>query len=345
MSVRYDGPVSSRATESAASAKRRIVRSWRSLTGGSEVRDADRPTLLAVSGGADSCALAIALAGRPGVKCIGHVVHDMRPREVAEADRQLVEKLGRALDLPVLVQHVEVGPGNAEGNARRLRYAALSELAANGECQYVAVAHHADDVLETMLANLIRGAGPRGLRGPAPRRTLDENTTLVRPMQHVTRNEAEGICDAADWYWAHDATNDDPGGDDAPLRAAIRARVLPVLEELRPGAAARASRAAEAVGQAVRVMDAMVDAAWPTFATVDGNGLRLDATTLKDQLPAVREGLLRRVLGHFGDKGHDQLSATTTRSLLGWMLDGQGAREVAGLRFEHAGSSVLVSRA
>jgi tRNA(Ile)-lysidine synthase len=339
--VRYDYPVN----EEVATAQRRIVRSWRSLTGGPAVRDAHRPTLLAVSGGADSCALALALAGRTGVQCIGHVVHDMRPRDEAEADRHMVEKLGLKLGLAVRVEHIEVGPGNAEGNARRLRYAALAKMAADARCTYVAAAHHADDVLETMLANLIRGAGPRGLRGPEPRRRLDENTTLVRPMLHVTRKEAEAICETAGWQWSHDATNDDPGGQDAPLRAAIRARVLPVLEGLRPGASIRASRAAEAVGQAVRVVEAAVDAALPAFAMVEGDGVRLDTGVLVECPPAVREGLLRRVLGHVGEAGHDRLSAATTRSLLGWMLEGRGTREVAGLRFEHAGSSVLVSQA
>lgn len=331
-------------TTTAATAQRRILRSWRSLTGGSAVRDADRPTLLAVSGGADSCALALTLGPRPGAVCIGHVVHDMRSREEAEADRHRVARLGMELDLPVRVEQVRVGQGNAEASARRLRYEALAKMAAEAQSRYVAVAHHADDVLETMLANLIRGAGPRGLRGPASLRKLDANTTLVRPMLHVTRMETEAICNAADWRWAHDVTNDDPGRADAPLRAAIRARVLPVLEELRPGAATRATRAAEAVGQAVLVVDAAVDAAWPAFATTDGNGLRLDTSTLHDRPPAIREGLLRRVLGHFGESGHDRLSSATSRSLLGWMLEGKGTREVAGLRLDHTGSSVVVSR-
>ena len=331
--------------EEARRAERQIVRAWRSLTGGAGVRDRDRPTLLAVSGGADSCALALALARNMGVLAIGHVVHDMRTKDQAEADRQEVEKLGRALGLAVRVEHVKVGAGNAEASARRLRYAALARLAVDAGCSYVAVAHHADDVLETMLANLVRGAGPRGLRGPAPRRKLDEGVTLIRPMLHVTRADAEDICRAHDWVWAEDATNADTGTADAPLRAALRARVLPVLEELRPGASRRAARAGEAIGQTVRVVEAAVEAAWPAFAAEEGGTLRLDTGVLGACPPAVREGLLRRVLGHLGDGGHDRLSAATARSLLAWMLKGQGSRTAAGLRFQHRGASVLVSRA
>lgn len=327
-----------------ASTQRRIIRSWRALTGGPAVRDDARPTLLAVSGGADSCALAFALAKRPGVKCIGHVVHDMRPQDEAEADRQLVEELGQLLDLPVYVRYVEVGPGNAEASARQHRYAALAKLAADGGCRYVAVAHHADDVLETVLANLIRGAGPRGLRGPAPRRALDENTMLVRPMLHITRAHAEAICQAAEWEWAHDATNDDPDTGDAPLRAAIRARVLPVMEGLRPGAAMRASRAADAFRHAVHVVELAVSDAWPDIVTEQGGALVLDRSAYATCPEAVREGLLRRALVHFGDQGHDRLSAATARSLASWIVAGRGSRTAAGLHLEHTHDGVAVSR-
>lgn len=345
-----------------AAVQRGIVRSWRRLTGGPGVRDADRPTLLAVSGGADSTALALALAGTPGVLAIGHVVHDLRPPERAEADRRLVEDLGRALGLAVLVERVSVRArprearrecGNAEASARALRYAALSRLAAGAGCRYVAVAHQAEDVLETMLANLLRGAGPRGLRGPAPRRRLctggqegdGGGVWLVRPMLGVTRAQAEALCAARGRRWAEDATNLDTGATDAPLRAALRARVLPALESVRPGAAKRAARAGEAVAQAVRVVEGAAGARWPAFAAEVAGGLRLEVGVLEGCPPAVGEALLRRVVAHFGGAGHDRLSAATCASLLAWLRTGRGERRVAQLRFAHAGRSVLVSRA
>lgn len=335
--------------DDAAAARRRIVRSWRLLTGGPSVRDGDRPTLLAVSGGADSSALAFALAGRPGVAAIGHVVHDMRPSEQAQADRLEVERLGRVVGLPVYVEQVRVaevvGAGNAEAGARRARYAALAGLARGAGCRYVAAAHHADDVLETMLANLIRGAGPRGLRGPAPRRGLEGGVSLVRPMLRVTRVQAEAICREARWRWAHDGTNDDPGGAGAPLRAALRARVLPVLEELRPGAAERVARAAEAVGEAVRVVELAVDTAWHTAAGEREGAVELDREAFAACPAAVREGLLRRAIRRLGDTGHDRLSAASARSLLVWVETGRGTRTVAGVRFELRGGVLLATRA
>lgn len=330
--------------EDTATAQRRIIRSWRALTGGSAVRDDARPTLLAVSGGADSSALAFALAGKPGVTGIGHVVHDMRPPEQSEADRELVEQLGQKLSLPVQVERVHVPRGNAEGNARTVRYEALAAMAQATGCRYVATGHHADDVLETMLANLIRGAGLRGLRGPAPRRTLSGTITLVRPMLHTPRAMAEMICQTHEWKWAFDATNEDIGFAEAPLRAALRARVLPVLEELRPGAATRAARAAEAIREAARVVENSAQAQWSAVVSARDGSLEFDRTAFAACPPAVREGLLRQALVHFGGHGHDRLSAATARSLSSWIVAGRGSRTAAGLRFEHTHDGVGVSR-
>lgn len=315
------------------------------LTGGPEVRDGDRPTLLAVSGGADSSALALALGRRPGVLAIGHVVHDMRAKKDAEADRRHVEKLGAGLDLPVHVEYVRLGKGNAEENARRLRYEALARLAGKAGCRYVAAAHQADDVLETLLANLVRGAGPRGLRGPSPRRAISADVTLIRPMLRMTRRQAEAICRRAHWRWVDDETNVDPGGSDAPLRAALRARVLPELEALRPGAALRAARGAEAVGDAVRVVDGVVGGAWTSMAVELKDAVEFEREAFSECPAAVREGLLRRVIRHFGDAGHDRLSASTARSLLVWIDAGQGSRVVAGVRFELVASVLRATRA
>ena len=321
------------------------MRAWRALTGGPAVRDADRPTLLAVSGGADSSALALALAGRPGVRAIGHVVHDLRPAAEAQADLALVERLGERLGLPLHVERVRVPPGNAEGNARTERYAALKRLAAATRCRYVASAHHADDVLETMLANLIRGSGPRGLRGPAPRRRLGNVAVLVRPMLHATRAQSEALCAHHDWAWAHDATNDDPGDQTARLRAALRARVLPVLEELRPGAATRAARAAEAVREAVGVLEREVERAWATSVRAEDRELVIDAAGFTACAPAVREGLVRRMIDQLGGTGHDRLSSASVGSLAAWIGGGRGERTVAGLHLSHDGGAIRVSKA
>ncbi|NRA57348.1 MAG: hypothetical protein HRU13_04435, partial [Phycisphaerales bacterium] len=144
---------------------------------------------------------------------------------------------------------------------------------------------------------------------------------------------------------AHDQTNDDPGTADAQLRAALRARVLTVLEELRPGAASRASRAAEAIGHAMLVVEGAIDQAWAHGVTPNGATLAIERSVFEPLPSAVREGLMRRCVDHFGGTGHDKFSAHSIGSLGQWIDSGTGVREIAGLLFVHDGELVVVSRA
>lgn len=241
----------------------RIVRAWRELTGDPA---SGRPrrigpgarTLVACSGGADSSALLLALATASRDVVVAHVIHDLRPRAETEADRIAVRRLAQWLGLECDERWISVprgrGTGNPEALARRLRYAALEEMARAHGCRFVATAHHADDQLETMLMGLIRGAGPRGLAGIAVRRPMTGpgGVQLIRPMlgdrsgrvAPSTRADAEAICRAAGWSWRTDLTN----ADATLLRNAIRRNVLPILESLRPGASRRAARSAAVLG-------------------------------------------------------------------------------------------------
>lgn len=230
----------------AQQAPRAILRAWRELTGGRAVRDAARPTLAACSGGADSSALAIALA-RPGT-VLGHVLHDLRPPAEARADRDAVAALARRLGLPFVEASVRVRgrKGNAEANARRARYQALARMARDTGCRFVATGHHAGDAAETILMRLLRGTGPRGLAGVLTTRPLPGDVTLVRPMLGVTRADAQTLCAAAGWAWREDATNT----DQTRLRAAIRRRVMPALEEISPGSTRRMAAAAASIAAA-----------------------------------------------------------------------------------------------
>jgi tRNA(Ile)-lysidine synthetase-like protein len=220
----------------------RIVASWRLLTGGSSLNDEQRRTLIACSGGADSSALAIALAQVRRSVVIGHVLHDLRPLPEAMADRDAARELAERLGVPFAEAAVTVldQPGNPEAVARRERYVALEDMAISNGCVFVATAHHAGDQLETVLMRLLRGTGPRGLRGIAPRRRLSA-ISVVRPMLCATHADCEELCREASWKWREDRTN----ADTSRLRSALRHRVIPLLFELKPDAAQRASVTAE----------------------------------------------------------------------------------------------------
>lgn len=212
----------------------RILRAWRRLAGGTRAKDADRRTLLACSGGADSSALVWAIASvRPADVVVAHVIHDLRAEPETHADRDAARDLADRLAVPFAETSVRIADtvGNAERAAREARYAALGALAGEHACPYIATGHHAEDQLETVLMALVRGAGPRGLGGMRPSRRLASGQTLIRPMLGVTRADAVMLCEHAGIEWREDETNQDT----TRARASLRTSVIPELLTRRPG--------------------------------------------------------------------------------------------------------------
>jgi len=227
-------------------ASSRIIANWRALTGGKAIRDPQRKTLIACSGGADSAALAIALAAASKHIILAHILHDMRPALQAHADRDATLGLAQKLNIPCLVTSVACRdkPGNAEANYRDARYQALSQLAFENACPFIATGHHRDDQIETMLMRLVRGAGFGTLAGIRASRPLSSTLapspplTLIRPMLSVTHEDAQRLCIIADYKWHEDATNHDP----SLARGLIRTRITPALAQLNPRYASNISR-------------------------------------------------------------------------------------------------------
>ncbi|MFT3684890.1 MAG: tRNA lysidine(34) synthetase TilS [Phycisphaerales bacterium] len=305
---------------------RRVAAQWRLLTTGElkNRRGAGKPTLIACSGGGDSSALVLALAAAAGQNAaklltVGHVVHDLRNRAEAEADRDIAARLAERVGLPFVEASVRVREqvGNAEGNARRARYAALSQMAIERGIGFVATAHNSHDQVESVLMNLLRGSGPRGLAGAAASRVLSRGgqggrggwggrVVLVRPMLEVAPLEARGLCDACGWRYAEDATN----ADTTRLRNALRHDVVPRLLALRPGSALRIASAAERCGEASLVVDEQAKALLARVAR--GQVVELPREALRSAPVAVVAEVLRRAaLRVNGERAKDRLSGRT----------------------------------
>jgi tRNA(Ile)-lysidine synthase len=198
---------------------------------------------VAVSGGADSLTALHALrtlAPSRGFRlAVVTVDHGLRPESSGEAE--LVTGYAAQLGLPVrlvradpeiLAAHRPDGP---EAAARAARYDALFAAADELGCQWVATGHTQDDQAETLLLALLRGSGPDGLAGMAV-----VSGRVLRPLLGVTRAQTEACCAAIGAEPVHDPSNT----DERLLRNAVRRRVLPLLEQLRPGASATLARAA-----------------------------------------------------------------------------------------------------
>ncbi len=285
---------------------RAVLTNWRRLTGGTEKLPANkRRTLVACSAGSDSTALALILASASDEVGIAHVVHDIRPPEQTRPDRDAAAQLALGLGLPFLEASVQVAgaEGNTEDNARRARYRELARIARENNCPFIATGHQADDAAETMLMRLIRGTGPRGMRGVAERRALKGGAVVIRPMLAVTRQSAERICKACGVTWRHDASNDDT----ARTRAAIRAGVMPELERISQGATMRMARAAQLNEQLYEVLGHEADRLRDRGQAAE-NGRVWQRKALRGAHPLVLGEMVRASAGESGlDKSSAQL--------------------------------------
>jgi tRNA(Ile)-lysidine synthase len=214
----------------------------------------------AVSGGADSLALLHAmrtLAGPRGWRlAVVTVDHGLRSGSAADAAFVVDHAKGLGLEARLetltpadLEPHRRAG---REGAARAARYQALWRAAGELGCGWLATGHTLDDQAETVLLQLLRGAGPDGLAGMTVR-----SGRLLRPLLWVRRAETRDCCAAVGAGWREDPTNQDPG----PLRNRVRQRLLPLLEELRPGAAVTLARAAALAADERDWLDPQVAAA------------------------------------------------------------------------------------
>lgn len=316
-------------------AVRRIIAAYRELTNrcSGVDRDAERGALVACSGGADSVALAAALSSVSIPITIGHVRHDIRPDYETAADRDHALKVAETLRARFVEAAVSVRdlPGNAESNARHARYAALADMAATHGLAFVAAAHHADDVLETILMRLMRGAGLDGLAGPAPARRIGLGSSpasrtiwLLRPMLGVGREDAERICrlakDGRGLSWVTDETNTDL----RLVRNAVRARVVPILKELSPGVEVRATRAAELVREAAGVLNDRADQILKA-AVRSPESVIVPRALLAGERGVVVGAVVRRVIGDL-TRGRfmDRIRAGELRKLIQAIRDGRG---------------------
>ena len=218
------------------------------LSGG----DAREPLAVALSGGADSVALLhILKMWYKGPLCALHLHHGIRGEE-ADRDAAFCRALCERLEIPFAVLYADVptlaarsGMG-LESAARAARYEALAEEMQKREIRLLATAHHADDQLETVLQNLLRGAGTRGLCGiPAVRPLRKGDALVVRPLLQMTKEQILAYCEENALAFVTDSTNVEP----CCPRNRLRAEVIPVLRELWPACASRAARAAMSLAE------------------------------------------------------------------------------------------------
>ena len=211
--------------------------------------------IVALSGGADSVALLL-LLDEMGYKV--HALHcnfHLRGEE-SDRDERFCEDLCLKKNIPFhrihfdTLMYAETHKMSVEMAARELRYRYFEQLRKDIGAEAICVAHHQDDTVETVLLNLVRGTGLRGLTGIQPR-----NGAILRPLLCVTRTEIEAYLATKQQDYVTDSTNLETDF----VRNKIRLQVVPLLRQLNPAVSENIVRTAEHLTEAQKVLDTVVD--------------------------------------------------------------------------------------
>ena len=207
--------------------------------------------IVALSGGADSVALLLILKQLGYRIEAAHCNFHLRGEE-SQRDEEFVKSLCKEQNIPLHLIHFETTEYAAlhqvsiEMSARDLRYGYFHQLCQDIGASTVCVAHHRDDAVETLLMNLIRGAGIHGLTGIRPR-----NGQVVRPLLCLSRQEIEDYLRHIGQHYVVDSTN----LVDDVVRNKIRLRVLPLLREINPNVAENIDKTANYLQQAEKIFN------------------------------------------------------------------------------------------
>jgi tRNA(Ile)-lysidine synthase len=247
----------------------RTIRHGRMLAPGDRVG-------VAVSGGADSVALLRLLLNIRGelgiILLVVHFEHGLRGEE-SKADARFTEDLAKAHGLEFIAENADVSSvaatwkWNIEDAARRLRYDFFDRVVGSGRATRIAVAHTADDQVETVLAHLLRGTGLTGIAGIHP-----VVASIVRPLLGERRAELREYLRALGQSWREDSTN----LDESRLRARIRHRLVPLLErEFSPQIRNHLVSLAELAREEGEFWSALVEDRFRALATRNEGALRI----------------------------------------------------------------------
>jgi tRNA(Ile)-lysidine synthase len=262
--------------------------------------------VVGVSGGPDSLTLLhvlLRLRDELGIALhVAHLDHAMRPE--SPEDARFVKELAEAWGLPVTVARRDV-PALArewrlapEEAARRARYEFLAEVAHQVQARTVAVAHNADDQVETVLMHLLRGSGLAGLRGmqplspypyPVPGR---ERLRLVRPLLEVPRPAIEAYCREHGLQPRFDRSN----LDTTFFRNRLRHELIPTLETYNPGIREILRRTARVIADDYDYLRRERDRAWEQVVRREDDAFVFDLARWKRLHPSLKRGLLRKAV-------------------------------------------------
>lgn len=273
---------------------RRLLTEWRKLGLPFE----NETFVIAISGGADSCALWLAIDDL--IKCkkfnnrfiAAHFNHNLRGTE-SEQDEKFVREIAVRLGFEFVSKTAsEISEkNNLEQNARFARYLFLEEIAGNLKAKTVLTAHTVNDQAETFLQNLIRGSGIEGLGAIKEIRPLNKESEiqLVRPLLNwAKRKDTENFCHQNELEFRNDSMNNDLAFN----RVRIRKILIPMLEDFNPKIISKLAKTAKLLREDFDELEnAGVEKMRFFYSNTEKTELSLG--DLKDVFPSMRRRILR----------------------------------------------------
>lgn len=281
---------------------RMLLAEWRKL----KLPVSEETVIVAVSGGADSTALLLALhelrsAHKLFVKlCVAHLDHKLRPSSTKDANwvKELAEKLGYecVIGRSKVAELASSNSDNLEQAAREARYKFLERTAKRKSANYVLTGHTMDDQAETVLLRLMRGSAASGLGGMDLLRPLGKNSSikLVRPLLWARRSDTEIYCRLRKTEFLRDEMND----DQKFARVKVRQQLLPLMQSFNNKIVEALSRTASQLREDAAVLlndsGALLKRAAVLDHSEDETGTPvLDVKVLAAAPPALRRRALR----------------------------------------------------
>ena len=220
-----------------------------------------------------------------------HIHHGLQK----QADGWLIfcEKLAKKYKVHFdfrLLHLIGEAQGNIESRARAGRYEALTDLCTEYGIEDLLLAHHQNDQAETVLLQLLRGAGVAGVSGMPNSRVLKTKAgeiTLWRPLLNQSRKELEAYATEHKLKWIEDPSNQDV----KYRRNAVRKTIIPALEKIQPEAIANLARSAGLLGEAQTLLDRLARQDGKTIILKDGVQLKQLLVLAKKDLPAANNVL------------------------------------------------------
>ncbi|MEI8214855.1 MAG: tRNA lysidine(34) synthetase TilS [Actinomycetota bacterium] len=243
--------------------------------------------LVAVSGGADSLALAYAILKESGPLAVTAVAvtidHQLQSGSSAQAEKVQKQLKEFGYEKVITEKVVVDSKSGLEAGARDARYQALSACAEKEKATKIFLGHTRDDQAETVLLGLARGSGTRSLSGMAV-----ENGMYIRPLLNITRTETEAACKEI----GIDPWNDPHNGNTEFSRVKVRTEILPIMEaKLGPGIAAALARSASILRDDADALDALAQ-----NEISQSELANLDCEHLSTLARAIRSRILRAAI-------------------------------------------------